>query len=246
MGINDFNCNVGSKTMNSSHGLRFLFTSIGLTALLYVVPFGEYVAYPLILLSTLAHEMGHGIAAILVGGEFHKFCLYSDASGVAYTSHDGGIASAVVSAGGLVGPAIVGSILFASAHRAKWLFLVIGIGLLLAEFLVVRNGFGLVFVGIVSGLSLYIASLKNRGVQQISAYFLAIQMTMSVFSRGDYLFTPTAKTAQGVMPSDVAHIADALVLPYWFWGAICGLFSIVCLVVGIRAAIQTIQRPSSL
>ncbi len=227
--------------MKSTHGLRFLWMSVALTGWLYIVPFGEVVAYPLILLSTLAHEMGHGIAAILVGGDFHKFCLYSDASGVAYTSHSSGVASAIVSAGGLVGPAIVGSILFAAGHRAKWLFTVIGVGLLLAELLVVRNGFGFFFVGVVAGLSLYIASLKNKGIQQICAYFVAIQMTMSVFSRGDYLFTPVANTAQGVMPSDVAHISEALLLPYWFWGAICGLFSVLCLILGIRSAIKTIH-----
>ena len=92
-------------------------------------------------------EMGHGLAALMVGGEFHKFYLYSDASGVAYTSREEGIASAIVSAGGLVGPAILGGILFAFAHRAKWLFLLFGVGLLVAEILVVRNLFGLVFVG---------------------------------------------------------------------------------------------------
>ena len=68
---------------------------------------------------------------------------------------------------------------------------------------------------------------------------------MSVFSRGDYLFTPTADTAKGIMPSDVANIAEELLLPYWFWGAVCGIFSVVCLVVGIRSAIKTIQRPSN-
>ena len=42
-----------------------LLGSILLTVLLfYVIPYGRTIGYPLILLSTLAHEMGHGIAAI--------------------------------------------------------------------------------------------------------------------------------------------------------------------------------------
>ena len=42
-----------------------LLASVILTAPLYVVPYARHVAYPLMLLSTLAHEMGHGVAALL-------------------------------------------------------------------------------------------------------------------------------------------------------------------------------------
>jgi hypothetical protein len=55
---------------------------------------------------------------------------------------------------------------------------------------------------------------------------------LSVFSRGDYLFTDVARTQNGAMPSDVANMANALFLPYWFWGAACGLFSVAMLALG--------------
>ena len=55
--------------------------SVVLTLLLAVVPFGEIVGYPLFLLSTLAHEMGHGLAALLTGGHFASLELYADGSG---------------------------------------------------------------------------------------------------------------------------------------------------------------------
>ena len=57
----------------------------------------------------------------------------------------------------------------------------------------------------------------------------------SVFARGDYLFTPVAETAGGAMPSDVGQIAAALVLPYWFWGAVCGGISVLVLGYGVRS-----------
>ena len=41
--------------------------------------------HTLVLLSTLAHELGHGIAALLVGGGFESFVLYADGSGAAMT-----------------------------------------------------------------------------------------------------------------------------------------------------------------
>ena len=98
------------------------------------VPYGNTIGYPLILLSTLAHEMGHGLAAVLVVA-ISQVLLHADASGVAYTSTRGNLAGAIVSAGGLVGPAIVGALFFAMAHRAKALFFVLGLGLVLAKYL---------------------------------------------------------------------------------------------------------------
>src|SRR5436190_19576046 len=41
---------------------RVLVVSVVLTAVLYVIPFGRTVAWPLVLISTLAHELGHGLA----------------------------------------------------------------------------------------------------------------------------------------------------------------------------------------
>jgi hypothetical protein len=65
--------------------------------------------------------------------------------------------------------------------------------------------------------------------------FVAVQLALSVFSRGDYLFMTEATTPAGSFPSDVANMARALGGPYWLWGLICGGFSVVSLVVGIWA-----------
>jgi hypothetical protein len=42
-----------------------------------------------------------------------------------------------------------------------------------------------------------------------------------------------AQTASGRMPSDVTQMANALVGPYWLWGAMCGVFSLAVLGVGL-------------
>jgi hypothetical protein len=226
-----------------NYGLMFLLISIVLTIVMYSFPQGYYIAYPMILVSTLAHEMGHGIMAIAVGGSFEKFEVYSDASGVAYWTGDvGRIGRAMISAGGLVGPAIVGGVFFSMANKASRLFLSIGIFLLLAEILVVRNIFGLFFVGGCSLFTLWLGLRASSTTQQIASYFIGIQLALSVFSRGDYLFTEYADTAKGKMPSDVSHMSEALFLPYWFWGAVCGAFSILCLVIGIRKALQDLVK----
>ena len=50
--------------MKGNKGRLFLFLSVLITIGLYVVPFGQVISRPIVWLSTLAHEMGHGLAAI--------------------------------------------------------------------------------------------------------------------------------------------------------------------------------------
>ena len=216
-----------------------LLASVGLTALLYTVPYGHYVGYPLMLLSTLAHEMGHGIAALLVGGSFHRFEMWPDGSGVATLSGEmGRLGQAMVAAGGLVGPAVAAALGFTvgrTARGARGALTGLAVILSLALLLVVRNLFGWIFVAVVLAGCVLVVRKATGEVAQLVLIFLAVQLALSVFSRGDYLFTPTAETAAGVMPSDVGQMAAALELPYWFWGLVCGAVSVAVLIYGIRA-----------
>ncbi|MCA9527266.1 MAG: M50 family metallopeptidase [Myxococcales bacterium] len=217
----------------------FLVLSIVVTVLLYVVPYGHTIGYPLVLLSTLAHEMGHGIAAILVGGTFDQFQMWTDGSGVAQWYGDvGRLGKAFVSAGGLVGPAVTAALGFWLARGEKSArvgLIVLGVGLVVAEVLVVRGAFGMVFVAALAAICFLLAYKVKPWIGQVTVGFIAVQLALSVFSRGDYLFTATAQTSKGPMPSDVAQMSDALWLPYWFWGAVCGLLSVAVMLLGLRA-----------
>ncbi len=227
-----------AKLTTTDKARLVLVVSIVATAILYVVPYGELLAYPLMLLSTLAHEMGHGIAALLVGGSFHRFVMWPDGSGTAVWSGEAGrLSRALVAAGGLVGPAFAAAIGFAvgrTTRGARRTLYVAAVLLLLAEILVVRNVFGLLFVGVMIVVCWLTARYGSHDLAQLVLIFLAVQLALSVFSRGDYLFTPTARTATGLMPSDVGQIATALFLPYWFWGLACGAVSLVVLLYGVR------------
>src|SRR5262245_24609761 len=125
--------------------------SIALTVVLYSLPELRIVAYPLLLLSTLVHEMGHGLAALAVGGSFTSFEMFSDGSGIARTmGGDSRFAAAVVAAGGLVGPAVAAALSFVAGRRptsARVFLSVLCLGALIAMALVVRNAFGWFFVG---------------------------------------------------------------------------------------------------
>ena len=104
---------------------------------------------------------------------------------------------------------------------------------MLALALVVRNLFGVFFVVALAAVLLLIVKFGNAWLARFGLVFLAVQLALSVFSRGDYLFTDVANTSAGPMPSDVAQMANALLLPYWFWGALCGVVSIAVLALGL-------------
>ena len=221
-----------------------MFASIGLTIALYLIPFGYWIAYPLTLFSTLVHELGHGLAALATGGRFTDLSVFANTSGVAHTaSGAGNVGRAITSAGGLVGPAVLAGIGFAvcTRERGSRIFLgALALGLALATALFIRNAFGIVFtVLVVAGLG-WTVIRTTVGTQQLVALFLAVQLALSVFSRGDYLFTDTAHTGAGVMPSDVANMATALGGTYWMWGLACGAFSIFVLWGGVTLFLRRI------
>lgn len=216
-----------------------LVASAAATLLLYNIPvFGRILARPLVLLSTLAHEMGHGLTALILGGGFLRLQMWADGAGVAEidTTGFGPIREALSSAGGLVGPAVAAAICFLlgrTGRGARSCLLGLGVFLAAAEVLVVRNLFGFFFIGAVAALCLLGGRRLSPEGAQLAVVFIGVQLALSVFSRADYLFSPGAVNPEGSFPSDVMRIQHALWLPYWFWGALCGAFSVAVLVWGI-------------
>ncbi len=223
--------------------------SIAVTILLYVIPYGRWIGYPLVLISTVVHEMGHGVAGWLVGGRFEAFRMYADGSGVAEISgYDGRFARAFVSAGGLCGPAVMAAIGLVLARRprgARIALLVAGLALAVIDVLLVRSLFGWFFLLALAAVALSVAWKAPEWGSQLTLSFLSVQLALSVFSRGDYLFTDVAHTQNGAMPSDVANMASALFLPYWFWGAACGAFSVSMLALGAWLFLRGLRTPSA-
>ncbi len=217
---------------------RVLAISVAITAVLYFVPGGRTLAWPLVLLSTLAHELGHGLAAVVLGGRFDSLAIHSDASGAAIWSGSfGRVGVATVAAAGLVGPAVTAFLLLIlgrDPRRARALLALLGAGLAVVALLLVRNPFGWWFTALLT-LTFVLLALRAPRLSQAVVVFLAVQLALSVYSRSDYLFTRSAVTSSGTGPSDVAVMAAALFLPYWFWGALCGAFSLLVLYAGAMA-----------
>lgn len=220
-------------------GVHLLVASVLVTLSLYYLPFGGLLAYPLLLISTVAHELGHGLMAMLLGQHFDSFKMAADGSGVtAWHGSPGRLTTALIAAGGLVGPALVACLGFIAGRRpatARWFVGLVGVGLALCVLLVVRSWFAVAFVGGLALLLVGLAARARASVVQFALIFLCVQLSLSVFSRSDYLFTQWA--APG-LPSDVAQIASALFLPYWFWGLACGAVSVAAVLVGVASVVS--------
>jgi Peptidase M50B-like len=216
-----------------------LLVSAAITLALYVIPLGHLIARPLLLLSTLAHEMGHGITALLLGGKFRYFKMWLDGAGLADMDVEGfgRIRQGLTAAGGLVGPAVAAAICFTlgkTGRGAQMCLVGLGLGLVAAEALLVRNVFGFAFVGLLAAGCLFAGARLTPEKAQWVVVFLGVQLALSVFSRADYLFTKGASNPSGVFPSDVMRMQEALFLPYWFWGFVCGAFAVGVLLYGLR------------
>lgn len=215
-----------------------LLASAAATAALYALPAAEVVAWPLHMLATLVHEMGHGVVGLLTGGSFERLQIWPNGSGAATVASGlGRLGEAAMAAGGLVGPAVAAAIGFVAGRTptgARAFLLALGSLLVVAEVLVIRGLFSLVFAGALAALCLAIGLRSSPQRAQWIVIFLSVQLALSVFSDGGYLFVEQATIPEGIYVSDVGRIAQILFLPYWFWGLVCGAFSVAVLVSGLR------------
>jgi hypothetical protein len=224
-------------TPDGGRARLFLALSVALTIGLAYVPHGRTIGFPLVLLSTVAHEMGHAIAALLLGGSVNSVEIFLDGSGLASSRYQTGrFANAFVSAGGLVGPACAAALCFVFARRpllAKITLGALGVMLALSIVFFVRNAFGIVYCALLAAMLLAVGLRVRASIAQLVLIFVAVQLALSVFTRADYLFTGSATVDGVTRPSDVGNMANALFLPYWFWGGICAAFSLAVLVGGL-------------
>jgi hypothetical protein len=100
-----------------------------------------FLTYPLRLFVTMIHELGHGVSAILTGGEFVKFEVSKRGAGLAYTRP--GLRFFIIQAGYL-GTAVFGATLLFLTNRTKRPgYVAIGVGILIGILTLLFTGISL-------------------------------------------------------------------------------------------------------
>src|SRR5262245_46320997 len=170
-------------------------------------------------------------------------------SGLAYTAVDPSshLAEAFVCAGGLCGPAVIGGVFLATGSNVRWARLALGafgVFMALSLLLWTRTPFGWGFGAVVAGLSLLVALSARPALAQMVLVFLGVQLALSVYTGGGYLFTQYVQIQNGHRgPSDTQAMANAIGLPYWFWGAVCAAFSALVLLAGLWRYLKPAAAP---
>lgn len=216
--------------------------------LVWQVPYGRQILYPLTLLATFAHEMGHGLTAMLVGEQFDQLLLNADGSGMAmWRGNPGRLATALVAAGGLAGPSVagIGLLLLSRSQRfSRAVLATLAVLLVFTVAIWVRNAFGVVFLLSTAAVLALFAKVLQAAVASFLLHLMAATLCLSWFTDLDYMFSAQATVNGMVRPSDSAVIADALWLPYWFWGGVVACFSLAVAAVGIGFVNRDVgQRP---
>ncbi|MFN3990345.1 MAG: M50 family metallopeptidase [Erythrobacter sp.] len=210
------------------------------------LPFGTYLVYPFVILTTWFHEMGHGLAALGAGQDFQQLMIFADGSGVAQSAvaADAGVwARMAIAAGGPLGPSMVGALLIlASARERLWrpaLWLMAG-AIFTSVILYVRSATGFAVLPLVAALLCLVAWRGKPALVRFTLQFIGLLAAMSMLRDFDYLFTQEATINGELILSDTGQLAALTGLPHWLWAA--ALLALSAAMVGASLKIALAER----
>jgi hypothetical protein len=206
------------------------------------VPFGPTLLYPLTLFTTWVHEMGHGLSALICGGQFLELEIHKNAGGFARAGAGAGWPDAIVAAGGLLAPPLLGAIILATVHgpkRARLFLGALSIGIAVSLVLYVRSSTGIIAMAAVALALAYVtwgAFRSNPERRVLVAQFLAVILSVDTLTRMvSYAFMGALETGQ---TSDVGHIAENLGGHYKLWGVVITVLALAMLAFGVWMALR--------
>lgn len=211
--------------------------ALACAVLLPHVPYGSVLEYPLRLIVTSAHEMGHALAAIVTGGQVREIAIYPDGSGVTWSAGGNRL---ITASAGYVGSTLFGCVLLILAQRARWHAIVVG-GLMLYfgvfTFLFARNPLAIALgLGVLIGLW----ALSRSRLSGAALYFLLdfIALSSCLYSLNDFLDLIKFSTGYALATgkTDAEALAELTRLPAVAWALGWGAVSVLAAGLSARTA----------
>ncbi|MCA0457049.1 MAG: M50 family metallopeptidase [Chloroflexi bacterium] len=218
----------------SDRRLLLAILAVIVVLILWNIPQLDFILYPFRLFVTYVHESGHGTAALISGGRFLGFEIFSNGSGQAITA--GGSRWLILPAGYL-GAALFGSILFYlnnRFHRSRVLAVAIGIGLIVYSVLFGRIALLSLIVGSAFGIGL--VALGWKANEYLNSFFLNILALLTGLNAvlDVYYLVGDSSASLGSVQNDAAAFSrDVFALPAAFWALLWSLIAIGMLGVAI-------------
>ena len=208
-----------------------------IAAVVVLIFWNTFLVYPLKIFVVFLHELSHGIAAVMTGGDIVKIELSPQQGGVCFTS--GGIRFFILSAGYL-GSLFWGALLlmlsaYTKADRGIVGFL--GALTLIVTLLYVRSLFGFAY-GITASAAMLLVALKLSGsVSEVLVKVLGVTSCLyAVWDiASDVLF-------RSVPSSDASQLASITFIPAVIWGILWVTIALVVTFVALKVTATAKSR----
>jgi len=214
----------------------------GLVALCWCLPQIPYLKFlyaPFTYLSVWVHELGHGVGALLGGGEFVEMVLTPEFGGIATTISPDTPNRILVLALGLLAPSIAGLIILVCVRgfylRGITLILVSG-GLLTSSILWSGDYFTQVLTLILAIIIGLVGLIGTRIIQSILAQVIGIEFCLNAIADFDYFFVRSATVGGHTLSSDTEQMAQLLGGTYTLWAVLLSILSILILYAAVAVS----------
>jgi hypothetical protein len=224
-----------------------------ITIALWLIPYGEFVVYPIRLFVTFIHESSHALMAVLTGGAVQSLTISSDTSGLTYSAPSGFFGALLTSSDGYLGTTIAGVLmLFLIRKKFSPNKILTAQGLFVAVMLIV---FTLVsplfnFLSLQVAVSSLVFTLFAGGalaaglialglfatprIANFAVAFLAVQCLLNAVTDQLTLFVINSPFRTSDIANDAANMAAATHLPGILWVFIWIGISIAMISLGLR------------
>ncbi|MEM6275382.1 MAG: M50 family metallopeptidase [Pseudomonadota bacterium] len=217
--------------------------AVTLIFMIHHLPIGSIAKYPLDLLGTWAHEVGHCVVGELLG-DCIRLVVRPDGGGAAWSRASSPVDRAMISASGILGPAVLAAAMLVATRRfgrARASLLALALGLGATPQLWAEDAFttGACSAG---AAVIFGASFLPPLLRSMFAQLVAIAMGMYTITRGwDYAYVDSFERDGSHFASDTARIVEVLGGPFEFWAAsLCAVSGLILIVAYLAS---TANRP---
>jgi len=223
------------------------------TILLWFIPYGEYIVYPIRLFVTFIHESSHALMAVLTGGSVQSLTISADTSGLTYSAPSGWFGGLLTSSAGYIGTTVFGVVMLYLIRKnfsPNKILTALGIfvGVMLVVFTVVSPVFNFLSLqvayssvlftiltgGILAAGLIALGMYANRRVANLALAFLAIQCLFNAITDQMTLLLINSPFTGSDVANDAANMAVATHLPALLWVMVWIGISIVMISFGLR------------